>query len=206
MMNLNHKARGLTALLGRAPAVDFDLYFGPPRRAFKISWAVVGGSLLLFLIFASNFAALRQRAAAPLEAALGKSDDIDGAVHSLLAAWPFGAGFSLYLLSFTAFAYVLGYVFQKREYFYQWAALRHWMVFLALIPLSVFAGLARFGILPIMLVNITAFIFYVGWLFADIRLADKFGRIGVMGSVFAACLIHALGLLITLALVVQLLF
>lgn len=200
---LNDKARGLIALLGRASADDFSLYFGQAKRAFKFSWAFVGGSIYLFLVFAQNLTVLRQRAAAPLERAL-QSGSAQRSVDPVNFPFqPIGFGFLLYLLGFTGIAFGLCFIFAEREAFYKWATLRHWMVFLALIPLAAFSWLARLGFIPIMAVNFIAFIFYVGWLFADIRLADKFGRLGWMSSVFAACIVHAFGLLITYSLVFQ---
>jgi hypothetical protein len=79
------------------------------------------------------------------------------------------------------------------------------MVFLALIPLTLLIVLAGAGLMPIMIANFAAFTLYIGWLFADIRLAYKLGDMGLIGSVFAACIVHALGLLIILTAVVQLL-
>jgi len=98
---------------------------------------------------------------------------------------------------------MLSLVFEKRSAFYRWATLRHWMVFLALVPLTALMVLAVAGLMPIMVANFAAFVLYISWLFADIRLAYKFGDMGLIGSVFAACMVHALGLSIILTAVVQ---
>ena len=182
-------ARGIIALMGRAPVSDFTIYFGDPKSAFQNSLAAIGGSVLLIMIAARTIIFLR--------AALAETPPAFPALHIGLTA-------ALYLLAFTALAWMISLIFHRREEFWGWAAMRHWVVFYALIPVTLSLVLARMGIFPLALANAILFTAFIGWLFADIRLAQKLGGLGVIGGVFAGCMIHAMGLSILLTAIVQL--
>lgn len=183
------KLKGILSLLGQRPAQDFTHYFGAPRPAFQNSLAAIGGSALLILILARYVLILRARV-------LG--DSVSG-----FPALYIGVTAFLYLAGFTLIAFCAAKFFQKDENFYAWTALRHWLVFLSLIPLTLIMVLTGLGLLPVMLANGLIFTAYMGWLVMDIRLAYKFGDLGFIGSIFTGCLIHTLGLFIILTAVLQ---
>lgn len=191
--------KGVLALMGRAPASDFQLYFGNPKPAFKSSLAAVGGSVLLMMITSRSVIALQRGAA---KAGTGNAE----AASSLplpLPLFQIGVTAFFYLLAFTATAFLLALVFNKKEAVWRWATLRHWTVFYALIPTALILVLAGHGLLPVIFATVVLFTGFVGWLFVDIRLAYKVGEMDIVGSIFTACIVHAVGLAIILTAVVQ---
>ena len=100
----------------------------------------------------------------------------------------------VYLLSFSAVAYILSMVFDKQDRFRPWAIVRHWCVFfLALVVLLAFA-LFKIDFLPLPAAYGVAFAAYIGLLFIDIRLAQRIGEFDWGGATLAACLITVTGL------------
>jgi len=188
MMNWQ-RAVDIFSLLGRRPASEFPKLFGPPPIAFQNSLAAIGGSALLILILARYVLILRAR--------------VLGEVVNGFPALSIGLAAFLYLLGFTAIAFAATKFFHKQASFYPWAALRHWLVFLCLVPLAIMMVMTGLGLIPIIITNGVIFTAYMGWLLMDIRLAYKFGDLGLIGSIFAGCFIHALGLFIILATILQ---
>lgn len=183
--------KGVLALMGRNPMTDFRDYFGDAKPAFQNSLAAIGGSVLLILIAARGVISLQRRAA------------LDEAVDTAIPAFQIGITAGLYLLAFTLIAFMLCLVFDRRGAYLRWAVLRHWMVFYALVPTAVVLTLAAAGWLPAALANGVLFAVFIGWIFADIRVAYKAGELGLMSAVFAACMVHAMGLSVILTAVVQ---
>jgi len=109
----------------------------------------------------------------------------------------------LYLLAFTWLAFMVLAIFERRDHLWRWATVRHWMVFYALIPTSLMLVLAKLGVFPVMLANGLVLALFISWLFADVRLAYKLGEIGIITAVFTACMVHAIGVLVILTAVVQ---
>ena len=191
--------KGVLALMGRAPMSDFPTYFGKPKPAFKSSLAAVGGSVLLIMIIARSVMTLQQRAAQ------ARVDNVEAAASLPLPLPLFQIGVTalFYLLAFTMIAFLLSLVFNKKEAVWRWATLRHWTVFYALIPTALILVLAGHGLLPVIFATVVLFTGFVGWLFVDIRLAYKVGEMDIVGSIFTACIVHAVGLAIILTAVVQ---
>lgn len=190
-MKLSRGIRGVIALMSRAPADDFPKFFGAPKPAFQNSLAAIGGSVLLIMIAARAIIMLRHKII----------DDPSATTH--VPALQIGMTAFFYLLAFTLIAFMLSVIFDRREAFLRWTAVRHWLVFFALVPLTLLLVLAKVGVLPIMLANAALFIVFIGCLFADIRLAYKLGEMGIISAIFAACMVHAMGLSIILTAVVQ---
>ena len=93
--------KGVLALMGRAPVLDFPTYFGGMKSAFKSSLAAVGGSVLLIMIIARSVISLQRRAAQ------AGADNVD-AVASLplpLPLFQIGVTALFYLLAFTVIAF-----------------------------------------------------------------------------------------------------
>ncbi|MEP6343038.1 MAG: hypothetical protein ABJ275_06960 [Maricaulaceae bacterium] len=189
--------RGVLALMGRAPMLNFQTYFGENTSAFKSSLAAVGGSVLLIMLSARSVFMLQGRVA------VADGDNIDRTVFQELPLFNIGMTALFYLLTFTLTAFLLAVVFHKKEAFGRWATLRHWMVFYALIPTALILILADSGLLPVILATGVLFTVFVGLLFADIRLAFKAGTLDFVGAIFAACIVHAAGLLIIFIATVQ---
>ena len=182
--------RGVIALMGHAPHERFSDYFGAPKPAFQNSLTAIGGSVLLIMVAARYIILLRRQITG------------EGAVLGF-PALQIGITALLYLLAFTWLAFMAGAIFDRRDDFWRWATVRHWMVFYALIPTSLALVLAKLGIFPIMLANGLVFTLFISWLFADVRLAYKLGDVGIIPAVFIACMVHAVGVLVILTAVVQ---
>ena len=189
---------GVLALMTRAPATQFSNFFGAPKPAFQNSLAAIGGSVLLMMVAARNIIHMQRHLAQDVSTNGGGTDDLVSfpALHIGITAF-------FYLLAFTPIAFMLSVIFDKRAAFLRWAVVRHWMVFYALALIALILVLARLGIFPLMLANAVLFTAFIGWLFADIRLAYKLGEMGLVSAVFAACMVHALGLSIVLTATVQ---
>lgn len=185
--------KGVLALMGRAPMTDFSDYFGEEKPAFQNSLAAIGGAVLLILVIARNVIALQRSAAS----------NPDGNIDSGAPLLHIGLTAFIYLLAFTLLAFMLSLIFERREAFWRWASLRHWMVFCALVPMAIMMALAGAGIIPARLAHIILFAVFISWLFADIRLAYKAGEMGLISAIFTACMVHAMGLSIVLTATVQ---
>jgi len=138
MMNWQ-RAVDIFSLLGRRLAAEFPRMFGPPQIAFQNSLVAIGGSALLILILAHYVLILRARL-------LGEAVGGFPALSIGLAAF-------LYLFGFTIIAFAAAKFFQKQDGFYPWAALRHWLVFLCLVPLALMMVMTGLGIFPILIAN-----------------------------------------------------
>ena len=189
-MSLMRGFNGVIALMGRAPRDEFPNYFGEAKPAFANSLAAIGGSVLLIMIAARYIIALRRRITGAEEAAG-------------FPALQVGVTAFIYLIAFTAIAFMLAAIFDRKEAYYRWATVRHWMVFYALIPTTLALILAKLGVLPLMLANGLLFVVFIGWLFADIRAGYKLGEMGIVSAIFAACMVHAMGVSVILTAVVQ---
>lgn len=187
--------KGVLALMGRAPMSDFRTFFGKQTSAFKSSLAAVGGSVLLIMLTARSIFMMQSRRA--------DGDNIEKAVSQELPLLNIGITALFYLLVFTVTAFLLTTLFHKKEAFGRWVTLRHWMVFYTLTPTALILTLAGSGLLPAILATGVLFTVFVGLLFADIRLAFKAGTLDIVGAIFAACIIHAAGLVIILTATVQ---
>lgn len=109
----------------------------------------------------------------------------------------------IYLLSFSAVAYILAMVFDKQDRFRPWAIVRHWCVFfLAIFVLLAFA-LFKINLLPLSAAYGVSFAAYIGLLFIDIRLAQRIAGFDWGGATLAACLITVTGLSLLLTGVAQ---
>ncbi len=110
----------------------------------------------------------------------------------------------IYLMSFSAVAYILTMVFDKQDRLRPWVIIRHWFVFfMSWVGAGGFA-LYVIDMLPLAGAYGIVFAMYMGLLFVDIRLSQRIVGYDLGGAVLAACLIAITGLSVLSASVSQL--
>jgi len=121
-----------------------------------------------------------------------------GEVVTAVPLAPFAIILLLYLLCFSACAYIFAMVFDTQSRFRPWVITRHWSVFwLALIVAALF-GLYLAGLLPFTLVNYVALAGFLSILLIDIRLAQAIVPFKIGTAILIACVINAMGLVVIL--------
>lgn len=171
----------LKALAGRA---DWSDHFNLTRKGLQQSFAALFLTIPAFYLIA--YAVQRQRAAM-LET------DI-----SAVPLVPFAIILLLYLLCFSAVAYIFAMVFDKQDRFRPWVVARHWSVFwLVLIVAGVF-GLHLIGLVPFAAANYIALIGFLCILLMDIRLAQVIIPFQIGAAILIGCTINAMGLVVIL--------
>lgn len=169
---------GVMTAIGRLP--KWERYFDLSRRGLKISYisqilALPG----LYLI--AKFAAEGRAELLGVEA-----DPIQLSAIGLI-------GF-VYLMSFSAVAYILSMVFDKQDRFRAWTIVRHWCVFFLVWIVALGFGAFKLNLIPLPAAYGMAFAAYLGLLFIDIRLAQRITGFDWGGATLAACLITVTGL------------
>ena len=177
-MNPLKHCLGLFAVLGNWP--NWESYFDLSRRGLKFSFVALLASLLPLWLIA--FAVQVERATRP---------EIDFVPVAVL---PFAIVAGLWLLSFSALAYLIMMIFDRMDRTRAWIITRHWAVFvLSLISALAFAAYLHLG-LPFAAANGVAFAAYLGLLAGDVRLAQKVAGFAWGRAVLLACVIVAVGL------------
>jgi len=111
---------------------------------------------------------------------------------------PFAIILLLYLLCFSAVAYIFAMIFDKQDRFRPWVITRHWSVFwLVLIVAGIF-GLSLIGIIPFAAANFLALLGFLGILLIDIRLAQSIIPFPIGTAILIGCAINAMGLVVIL--------
>jgi len=111
---------------------------------------------------------------------------------------PFAIILLLYLLCFSACAYIFAMVFDTQSRFRPWVITRHWSLFwLALFTAGLF-GLYLIGLLPFAIVNYMALAAFLGILLIDIRLGQVVIPFRLGTAILIACVINAMGLVVIL--------
>lgn len=171
----------LKALAGRADWVDhFDL----TRKGLQQSFIALLLTIPAFYLIAH---AVQVERAKMLEAAI-----------SAVPLAPFAIILLLYLLTFSAVAYIFAMVFDKQDRFRPWVITRHWSVFwLVLIVAGVF-GLNLFGMMPFAIANYIALGAFLSILLIDIRLAQTIIPFPMGSAILIGCTINAMGLVVIL--------
>ena len=172
---------GVKALMGREEWPDhFDL----SRGGFKASFIAL--ALTLPAIYLIAYGVQAERAAR------------FGEALSPIPLAPFAIILGLYLLTFSACAYVFAMLLDIQDRFRPWVITRHWCVFwLSIIVASLF-GLYLMGILPFGLVNYAALTAFLGLLLIDIRLGQVIIPFKMGAAILIACFINAMGLIVVL--------
>lgn len=174
------------ALLGHTDwASEIDL----SARGFWQSYIALALSVPAFYICAISIA--RQRAV------------LFETTPSLVPPLPFAFVAFIYLLTFSASAYIICAAFKIQDRFQVWVILRHWSVFFIVLLAATLYGLNLLGIMPFMAANYAALVLYLSVLIIDIRLAQKIGGFDFTPAIFTACIIFAMGLSVLLIGVVQ---
>lgn len=111
---------------------------------------------------------------------------------------PFAIIILLYLLCFSAVAYIFTMIFDKQDRFRAWVITRHWSVFwLVLIVAGIF-GLNLIGIVPFAAANFLALVAFLCILLIDIRLAQTIIPFPIGAAILIGCTVNAMGLVVIL--------
>lgn len=111
---------------------------------------------------------------------------------------PFAIILVLYLLCFSAVAYIFAMVFDKQDRFRPWVITRHWSVFWLVLIVAGLFGLYLIGALPFTVVNYIALAAFLGILLIDIRLAQLIVPFPMGSAILIGCVINAMGLVVIL--------
>lgn len=170
----------IKALAGRADWTDcFDL----SRKGLQASFIALVLSLPAFYLMAY---------AVQIERSIRFGE------HAVIPLAPFAIILALYLLTFSACAYMFTMIFDNQDRFRPWVITRHWTLFwLALITAALY-GLYLLGILPFGVVNYAGMAAFLGILLIDIRLGQIIIPFKMGKAVLIACAINAMGLIVVL--------
>lgn len=178
---------GVMAAVGRLP--NWERYFDLSRRGLKLS-------------FLSQILALPGLYIVAKISSYGRAE-ILGHEAPIIQVPTVALIGLIYLMSFSAVAYILAMVFDHQDRFRAWTIVRHWCVFW-LIWLAVLGFVLFYvNILPLSAAYGVTFAAYLGCLFIDIRLAQRIGGFDWGGATLAACLITVTGLSLLLTGVAQ---
>ena len=169
------------ALMGRA---DWTDHFDLSRKGLQQSFIALLLTIPAFYLIAH--AVQTQRASL-----------LDETINAVPLV-PFTIILLLYLLCFSAVAYIFAMIFDKQDRFRPWVITRHWSVFwLALIVAGVF-GLHLIGVIPFAVANYIALIGFLCILLIDIRLAQTIIPFPMGAAILIGCAINAMGLVVIL--------
>ena len=170
----------LKALAGREDWADhFDL----SRKGLQASFIALALSLPAFYLMAH---------AVQIERAARFGE------QTVIPLVPFAIILTLYLLTFSACAYMLTMIFDKQDRFRPWVITRHWTIFWLALITAAFYGLYLLDILPFGLVNYLAMAAFLGILLIDIRLSQVIIPFNIGQAILIACAINAMGLIVVL--------
>ena len=171
----------LKALAGRA---DWTDHFDLSRKGLQQSFIALLLTIPAFYLIAH---AVQIERAKLLEAEV-----------NAIPLTPFAIILLLYLLSFSAAAYIFAMIFDRQDRFRPWVITRHWSVFwLVLIVAGIF-GLNLIGIVPFAIANYIALVAFLCILLIDIRLAQTVIPFPIGTAILIGCTINAMGLMVIL--------
>lgn len=181
-MNFVASATGaVKALLG---ASDWTDHFDLSRKGLQQSFVALVLTIPAFYLIAY---AVQVERAKQLEEAMGD-----------VPVTPFAIILLLYLLSFSACAYIFTMVFDQQSRFRPWVITRHWTIFwLALLTAALF-GLYLVGILPFAVANSVALAAFLAVLLVDIRLGQVVVPFKIGTAILVGCVINAVALIVIL--------
>lgn len=166
------------AVIGRIP--NWEQFFDLSKPALRLTFFAQIFILPAFYIIASSAIAGRS------ELLKMEAGPVNVAAIAIIGL--------LYLMSFSAVAYILAMVFDRQDRFRAWVIVRHWCVFLLAWLSALGFGLFTLGILPLPAAYGILFAAYMGLLFIDIRIAQRVVGFDWGGSTLAGCLISISGL------------
>ena len=171
----------IKALAGRA---DWTDHFDLTRKGLQQSFIALLLTIPAFYLIAH---------AVQLE----RAKILEDTVTSVPLA-PFAIILLLYLLCFSAVAYIFAMIFDKQDRFRPWVITRHWSVFwLVLIVAGIF-GLNLIGVMPFALANYIALAGFLSILLIDMRLAQIIIPFPIGAAILIGCTINAMGLVVIL--------
>lgn len=178
----------VAALIGSVKALagreDWTDYFDLTRKGLQQSFIALLLTIPAFYLIAH---AVQTERAKMLEEAIGA-----------IPLAPFAIILLLYLLCFSAVAYIFAMIFDKQDRFRSWVITRHWSVFwLVLIVAGVF-GLNLIGVMPFAVANYIALGAFLSILLIDIRLAQTIIPFPMGAAILIGCTINAMGLVVIL--------
>jgi len=169
------------ALAGRA---DWTDHFDLSRNGLQLSFIALLLTIPAFYLIAH---------AVQIERARFLETEV-----SAIPLAPFAIILLLYLLTFSAVAYVFAMIFDKQDRFRPWTISRHWSVFwLTFIVAGIF-GLNLMGIVPFAIANSIALAAFLCILLIDIRLAQAVIPFPIGTAILIGCTINAMGLVVIL--------
>ena len=178
----------VAALIGSVKALagreDWTDHFDLTRKGVQQSFIVLLLTIPAFYLIAH---AVQVQRAKMLETAI-----------SAVPLIPFAIILLLYLLCFSAVAYIFAMVFDKQDRFRPWVITRHWSVFwLALIVAAIF-GLYLIGVMAFAVANYIALTAFLCILLIDIRLAQTIIPFQMGAAILIGCTINAMALVVIL--------
>ena len=172
---------GIKALMGRG---DWPDHFDLSRQGFKHSFIAL--ALTLPAIYLIAYSVQVERAV-----------QFGEALNPIPLA-PFAIILGLYLLTFSACAYIFAMLLDLQDRLRPWVITRHWCVFWLALSVAVLFGLYLIGVLPFGLVNTAALTAFLGLLLIDIRLGQIAVPFKMGAAILIACFINAMGLVVVL--------
>lgn len=171
----------IKALVGRA---DWPDHFDLSRKGLQASFVALLLSLPAFYLIAHGVQIERAK--------------LFGETIETVPLSPFVIILTLYLLTFSACAYMFAMIFDYQDRFRPWVITRHWAIFwLALVTAGLF-GLYILGLLPYGIVNYAAMAAFLGILLIDIRIGQVVVPFKMGKAILIACAINAMGLIVIL--------
>ena len=111
---------------------------------------------------------------------------------------PFAIILLLYLLCFSAVAYIFTMIFDRQDRFRPWVITRHWSMFWLALTVAGIFGLNLIGIIPFAVANYIALAAFLCVLLIDIRLAQTVIPFSIGAAILIGCTINAMGLVVIL--------
>lgn len=177
-MNAVRYFLGLFAVIGNWP--NWESYFDLSRKGLKLSFLGLALALPAYYIVVS--------------AVYAEGARLQDVARGPVPVAPFVILTSVYLLSFSACAYLICMVTDKQDRFRPWVITRHWAVFYIAWTTAAFFSLYRLGLLPFNLAYGVAFAAYMGMLAIDIRFLQKIVGFVLGPAVLLGCIIVAVSL------------
>jgi hypothetical protein len=178
----------IAALIGAIKALagrrDWTDHFDLSRQGLQQSFIALLLTIPAFYLIAH---AVQLERARILEEALGA-----------IPLVPFAIILLLYLLCFSAVAYIFAMIFDKQDRFRPWVITRHWSVFWLVLIVAAIFGLNLIGIVPFSAANFLALAGFLCILLIDIRLAQTIVPFPIGAAILVGCTINAMGLVVVL--------
>lgn len=104
----------------------------------------------------------------------------------------------LYLLCFSAVAYIFAMIFDKQDRFRPWVITRHWSMFWLVLIVAAIFGLNLVEVVPFAIADYIALGAFLGILLIDIRLVQTIIPFPIGAAILIGCTINAMGSVVIL--------